>query len=139
MVYRKDRATSAAGPAVSRVYRRERMSMRRLLVLILIFLSVTCMAGEPSMKDSKTYCVGRYIVDVPENAELYAQLGEYIFGPVQTNTRYANLSAFQKRMQEREAGLKRLKGKAILFWIVQLICKVMERFFLNLRSSMVER
>lgn len=90
------------------------MNMRRLLTLVLILFSVTCMAGEPNMNDSKTYCVGRYLVDVPANAELYAQLGEYIFGPVQTNTRYANLPAFQKRMQEREAGLKKPKGKSDL-------------------------
>ncbi|WP_075122853.1 T6SS immunity protein Tli4 family protein [Burkholderia paludis] len=90
------------------------MNVRRLLVLILILFSVTCLAGEPNTSDSKTYCVGRYLVDVPARAELYAQLGEYIFGPVQTNTRYASLSAFKKRMQEREAGLKKPKGKSDL-------------------------
>ncbi|WP_175664288.1 T6SS immunity protein Tli4 family protein [Burkholderia ambifaria] len=90
------------------------MKVQRLIALTLTFLSMTCMAGEPNMNDSKTYCVGRFLVDVPANMELYAQMGEYMFGPVQTNTRYPNIAAFQKRMQEREAGLKRPEGKSDL-------------------------
>jgi len=72
------------------------------------------MAGEPSINDSKTYCVGRYLVDVPADMTLYAQMGEYMFGLVQTNTKYPSISAFQQRMKARENGLKKLQRKSDL-------------------------
>ncbi|VWC92735.1 hypothetical protein BLA18110_03489 [Burkholderia lata] len=87
------------------------MKVQRLVIFILAFFSVTCVAGEPSMNESKTYCVGRYLVDVPANMEPYAQMGEYMFGPVQTNTKYPNATAFKNRMKEREFGLKNQEGK----------------------------
>ncbi|WP_269502591.1 T6SS immunity protein Tli4 family protein [Burkholderia sp. IMCC1007] len=87
------------------------MKVQQLIALILTFLSVTCAADEPNMNDSKTYCVGRYLVDVPANMELYAQMGEYMFGLVQTNARYPNSAAFLKRMREREESLKKPESK----------------------------
>lgn len=90
------------------------MKVQRLIASMFLFFSVTCMAGESNMNESKTYCVGRYLVDVPANMTLSAQMGEYMFGPVQTNTRYPSLEAFQKRMLSREAGLKKAKDKSDL-------------------------
>ncbi|NHL70133.1 hypothetical protein EIB72_27525 [Burkholderia ambifaria] len=66
------------------------------------------------MNESKTYCVGRYLVDVPINMKPYAQMGEYMFGLVQTNTKYPNIAAFQQRMKERENGLKKPQRKSDL-------------------------
>ena len=62
----------------------------------------------------KTYCVGRYLVDVPANMELYAQMVNICSASSKTNTKYPNISAFQQRMKARENGLKKPQHKSDL-------------------------
>ncbi|WP_321805960.1 T6SS immunity protein Tli4 family protein [Burkholderia sp. BCC1993] len=87
------------------------MKVRRLLEITLALFSMTCVAGESNMNEAKTYCVGRYVVDVPTNAELYAQMGEYMYGLVASTRSIPDLPSFQEKMKNREAAFKAGKDK----------------------------
>ncbi|EMN5133092.1 MULTISPECIES: T6SS immunity protein Tli4 family protein [Burkholderia] len=52
------------------------------------------------MTDVKTYCFGRYLIDVPA-AQLNGQRGEYIVGAIDSNPSKENLAEFGRRVAAR--------------------------------------
>lgn len=92
------------------------MNLRKFLTVACALIAATCMAGEPNMNETKTYCVGRFLVDVPADAQVYAQTGEYMYGLVKTATADKDISSFGRRIKQRENTLRTPKseGDAVL-------------------------
>ena len=58
------------------------------------------------MKDTKTYCFGRFLIDLPKAAEVNGQAYEYIFGKIETERFPKGEAAFAQKMNQREEELK---------------------------------
>lgn len=63
------------------------------------------------MNDAKTYCFGRFLVDVPADAQINGQAYVYDYGQVSVSEENSSKSAFEGRMQERTVELKAGKQK----------------------------
>ena len=58
------------------------------------------------MKDSKTYCFGRFLIDLPKAAEVNGQAYEFMFGKIEVERFLKGAEAFAQKMKEREADLR---------------------------------
>jgi len=58
------------------------------------------------MKDTKTYCFGRFLIDLPKAAEVNGQAYEFMFGKITSEPFLKGEAAFAQKMKEREAELK---------------------------------
>ncbi|WP_266171355.1 T6SS immunity protein Tli4 family protein [Dyella subtropica] len=73
-------------------------------------------AKEPMMSETKTYCVGRFLVDVPKDAEINGQNNEFIYGRIESEKTQIDPKAFADQMEKREATLKAInpdKGRSL--------------------------
>ncbi|KAF1039699.1 MAG: hypothetical protein GAK33_01540 [Burkholderia lata] len=77
--------------------------MRMILSFVVgvLISSSACAAGESSMTDVKTYCFGRYSVDVPAAAQLNGQRGEYIAGAIESNPTKESRADFERKISAR--------------------------------------
>ncbi len=82
-----------------------------LMVICAVFVTSLCNAKESSMSDTKTYCFGRYLVDVPGDAQISGQAYEYNYGRIDVSEVSANQADFESQMRQREAELKSGKQK----------------------------
>lgn len=85
--------------------------MRFAAALCAILFVPICYAKEPAMSDTKTYCVGRFLVDVPADAQIGGQAYEYRFGRVDSDASTESEEQFTNQMNQREADLKAGKDK----------------------------
>jgi hypothetical protein len=74
-------------------------------------IAATCYAKEPARSDTNTYCVGRFLVDAPKDAQINEQAYEYLLGQVASDTPAADEQHFAQLMEKREADLKAGKQK----------------------------
>ena len=58
------------------------------------------------MQDTKTYCFGRFLIDLPKAAEVNGQAYEYMFGKIKSERFLKGEEAFAQKMKERETELK---------------------------------
>jgi len=58
------------------------------------------------MKDTKTYCFGRFLIDLPKVAEINGQAYEFIFGKIESERFLKGEQAFAEKMKGREEELK---------------------------------
>ena len=58
------------------------------------------------MKDTKTYCFGRFLVDLPKTAEVNGQAYEFMFGKITSEPFLKGEAAFAQKMNQREEELK---------------------------------
>ena len=58
------------------------------------------------MKDTKTYCFGRFLIDLPKAAEVNGQAYEFMFGKIEVERFPKGEEAFVQKMKEREEELK---------------------------------
>jgi hypothetical protein len=84
---------------------------KTLAVLSTSIATLVCHAKELPMNDTKTYCIGRYLVDLPAYAETDGQRSQYRFGRIATDTSIKTASGFRQKMEEREVELKIGKQK----------------------------
>lgn len=75
---------------------------KTLMVLCASFITLTCYAEEPKMSDTKTYCIGRYLVDVPADAQINGQDYRYMFGRIESEPTQLDTESF-KAMVDRRA------------------------------------
>ena len=88
------------------------MRMKHFAVVLYVSLfAMVCNAKEPLMSDTKTYCVGRFLVDIPADAQINGQAYEYLLGQVTSDTSAADEQHFAQLMEKREADLKSGKRK----------------------------
>ncbi|WP_258187579.1 T6SS immunity protein Tli4 family protein [Trinickia symbiotica] len=85
--------------------------MRFAMALCASLLIPVCYAKEPLMSETKTYCIGRYLVDVPADAQINGQSYEYRFGRIETDQSAETAQGFQEKMEAREAELRAGKQK----------------------------
>lgn len=82
-----------------------------LMVLCASLLHLVCYAKEPLMSDTKTYCVGRYLVDLPADAEINGQAYDYAFGRIDSEHTDLNAQGFAATMQQRAEELRAVDEK----------------------------
>ncbi|MBF5013319.1 PAAR domain-containing protein [Burkholderia pseudomultivorans] len=87
------------------------MNLRKYLLIACAFVYGACMAAGPSMNETKTYCVGRFLVDVPADAQVFAHTGEYMYGLVKAAEADKDLASFERRMKQRENTLRTPKSE----------------------------
>lgn len=87
--------------------------MRRMLsfALSVLIISSAYAAGENGMTDVKTYCFGRYSVDVPVAAKFNGQRGEYIVGAIESDGGNFGRGEFERNIEEIVDAYKSGKGK----------------------------
>ncbi|NYH23034.1 T6SS immunity protein Tli4 family protein [Paraburkholderia bryophila] len=85
--------------------------LRFAAVLCATLLVLTCYAKEPAMSDTKTYCVGRFLVDVPADAQINGQAYEYKYGRIDSTTSEESAQHFAQEMTTRQADLQSGKQK----------------------------
>jgi hypothetical protein len=81
------------------------------LILWVSLLTLTCEAKDLQMSNMKTYCVGRYLVDLPMDAEINGQSYRYELGQIGTDTSAQTAESFRQTMEAREVELKSGKQK----------------------------
>lgn len=82
-----------------------------LPILSASLLTLTCEAKDLQMSNLKTYCVGRYLVDVPIDAEINGQSYRYELGWIRADSSAETAESFRHKMEVREAELKSGKQK----------------------------
>jgi hypothetical protein len=90
---------------------------KTLMALCASLVTLTCYAKEPQMSNTKTYCIGRYLVDLPADAQINGQSYNYKYGAIESYGGSESEGAFVKEMDEREAQLKagkHRKGYALI-------------------------
>ncbi|CAB3699189.1 hypothetical protein LMG24076_03335 [Trinickia soli] len=74
------------------------------MVLFASLVTLNCNARERQMNDTKTYCIGRYLVDLPADAQINGQAYDYKYG--QVTSRSMDEDEFQRQMAQREGELQ---------------------------------
>ena len=86
-------------------------SKKILMALGASLLHLVCCAKEPLMNDTKTYCVGRYLVDLPADAEINGQAYEYGFGRIDSEHTDLNAEGFFAWIAKRAKALQAVGEK----------------------------
>ncbi|WP_020566402.1 T6SS immunity protein Tli4 family protein [Trinickia symbiotica] len=81
-------------------------TMRFAMALCASLLTPICYAKEPAMSDTKTYCIGRFLVDVPADAEINGQAYEYMFGRIDSTASTESEEHCAQEMIQRGAELR---------------------------------
>ncbi|KAA0086036.1 hypothetical protein CIW54_15575, partial [Paraburkholderia sp. T12-10] len=84
---------------------------RTFTMVLSSIVALNCYAKDPQMGETKTYCMGRYLVDVPTDAQINGQAYMYRFGLIETDASIETALAFQQKMDEREVELRGGKHK----------------------------
>jgi hypothetical protein len=79
---------------------------KTFMVLCASFVSLICHAKEPYMSDTKTYCIGRYLIDMPADALINGQTYDYKYGRIESSSAGESEDSFAKEMDRRAADLK---------------------------------
>lgn len=88
------------------------MTLIRCAVALCAILFVPiCYAKESAMSDTKTYCVGRFLVDVPADAQISGQAYEYKYGRIDSATSVETSQQFAQDMTRHETDLQAGKQK----------------------------
>lgn len=85
------------------------VSQKFMAALCAVFLTTICYAKGAEMSDVKSYCLGRYLVDVPSDAKINGQAYEYVFERIDSASE--SQADFDRRMTSREGDLKAGKQK----------------------------
>ena len=86
------------------------MPMTKILVALCVGLvTFSCYAKEPKMSETKTYCIGRYMIDLPADAQINSQSYEYKYGRMDSSS--VDKAEFERQMVQREADLRAGKQK----------------------------
>ncbi len=72
------------------------------------FLSV-CHARQPLMNETKTYCFGRYLVDIPVGAQVNGYASRYKYGYIKSSS--LSRTRFDEYVEQREAAIRSGKQK----------------------------
>ncbi|RDK00910.1 T6SS immunity protein Tli4 family protein [Paraburkholderia lacunae] len=86
-------------------------SRKFVAALCAAIVTTVCYAKGPAMSDTKTYCFGRYLVDVPVDAQINGQAYEYDYGQINVSNESTSKSSFEERMRVRATELKAGKQK----------------------------
>lgn len=80
---------------------------KTLMVLCTSVVTLTCYAKEPpQMSDIKTYCIGRYLVDLPADAQINGQDYRYMFGRIESEPSQLDTKSFDKLVDQRAEQLR---------------------------------
>jgi hypothetical protein len=85
------------------------MTMKMKYVAVALFASLFTILGytkEPVMSNTKTYCVGRFLVDLPADAEVNGEAYQYLFGRIDSQRTGMDAQSFSADMEKRVAVLK---------------------------------
>ena len=91
-------------------------SIGAALLCLVAFLGAH--AKDTAMTQPNSLCFGRFIVDLPEGAEIQdmGQQSEYMYGEIKSVPFDGGIGGFEKKMRQREAELKAIddnKGRAL--------------------------
>lgn len=76
----------------------------RLSIALGVFLiTATCYAKEPAMSGTNTYCIGRFLVDIPADAEVNGEAYQYLFGRIDSQRTGMDAESFSADMEKRIA------------------------------------
>jgi hypothetical protein len=89
--------------------RNEMPIAKTLMLLCASLVTLTCYAKEPQMNDTKTFCIGRYLVDLPADAQINGQTYDYKYGRIDSFS--ADKVGFEMQMTQREDQLRAGKQK----------------------------
>ena len=88
---------------------------QQVLRIAFVFLAglsqLAAHATEPATIKTKTYCVGRFLVDIPKEALVAGQAYKFKFARIATERFSGGAEGLDKKMQAREAELKADKQK----------------------------
>ena len=79
---------------------------KTLMVLCASLVTLTCYAKEPQMSDIKTYCIGRYLVDLPADAQINGQDYRYMFGRIESEPTQLDTKSFDNMVDQRAEQLR---------------------------------
>lgn len=82
---------------------------------IISVCTLACHAGVPtkmSESGTQTYCVGRFVVDVPQDAKVHGEVNDYVFGAVEAQRVHMDEPAFRDFIKHREADLPKTLGSS---------------------------
>src|SRR5262245_56173566 len=94
-------------------YRFIRCVIRYSIAVLTGSFIMTANAKEPVMSDTKTYCIGRFLIDVPKEAEINGQGYEFMFGRINSEKTELDAKGFDTRMTNRETEIKSKKISAV--------------------------
>ncbi|MEX3954789.1 T6SS immunity protein Tli4 family protein [Trinickia sp. EG282A] len=89
---------------------------KTLTVLCASFITLTCHAKAPHMSDIRTYCIGRYVVDVPADAQINGEDYRYMFGRIESQATPFDIESFNKMVDRRADELRAInedKGRTL--------------------------
>ena len=86
--------------------------------LLCLVACVSAHAKDTAMTQPNSLCFGRFIVDLPEGAEIQdmGQQSEYMYGEIKSVPFDGGIDGFEKKMRQRETELKTVddnKGRAL--------------------------
>lgn len=87
------------------------------------------------MNETKTYCLGRFLIDVPKESEIAGQGYEFMFGRVNSEKTGIDTKGFATRMTNREAEIKTKKIKNIYQLTKTITPSPESRIFLASRNA----
>jgi hypothetical protein len=73
-------------------------------------ITLTCYAKGPVMSDTNTYCIGRFLVDVPKDAQINGQAYQYLYGRIDSEHSAAAQDELATDVTKKESALKRVKA-----------------------------
>lgn len=74
-------------------------------------IAATCYAKGPAMGDTSTYCIGRFLVDVPKDAQINGQAYQYLYGRIDSKHSAAVQDELATDVTKKENALKRVKAE----------------------------
>ena len=81
-------------------------TIRLSIALGTFLVAATCYAKEPAMSGTNTYCIGRFLVDLPADAEVNGQAYQYLFGRIDSQRTDMDAQSFSADMEKQGAVLK---------------------------------
>ena len=69
-------------------------------------LAATCHAKAPPMSDTSTYCIGRFLVDVPKGAQISGQAYQYLYGRIDSEHSAAAQDELAADVTKKESALR---------------------------------
>lgn len=75
-------------------------------MLLSSIVALNCYAKEPQMSETKTYCIGRYLVDLPADAKINGQDYRYMFGRIESEPTQLDAKLFDEMIERRATELR---------------------------------
>jgi hypothetical protein len=79
---------------------------KTLAVLSTSIVTLICHAKELPMNETKTYCIGRFLVDLPADAQINGQDYRYMFGRVESEPTELDTKSFDEMVARRANELR---------------------------------